>query len=245
MCSCTIAHRHYSTLYRTVNRWPINNAMRIDEIELSKIAKEPSGDLGIYKMGDYLEKRGLKVLGYGAEAVVAMPEHGKYVLKIFKKGSKYADFVRFAIQHQGNKHLPRFHRTVRDLPGTGFSYVTMGLLSPANEDDLTDEFLPELYGLIQLGMKNRIRAMQPWYSTTVNQALKARGIDPFSMASPAIFKKRCESKLGRSPDAGWMQAVDLIMKEAKKLGMDSLDIHPDNLMMDGSTLVLPDPFFDQ
>jgi hypothetical protein len=218
--------------------------MRIDEIELSKIAKEPSGELGIYKMGDYLERRGLKVLGYGAEAVVAMPEHGRYAIKIFKKGSKYGDFVRFAIQHQGNKHLPRFHRTVKDIPGTGFSYVTMGLLSPSNEDDLSDHFLPEMYGLIQLGIKNRIRAMQPWYATTINRALKDRGIDPFSMASGATFKKRCETKLGRASDQSWMQAVDLIMKEARKLGMESLDIHPDNLMMDGNTLVLPDPFFD-
>jgi len=218
--------------------------MRIDEIELSKIAKEPSDGMEIYRMGDYLEKRGLKVLGYGAEAVVAMPEHGRYAIKIFKKGSRYADFVRFAIQHQNNKHLPRFHRTVKDMPGTGFSYVAMGLLSPANEDDLADHFLPEMYGLIQLGIKHRIRAMQPWYATTINRALKDRGIDPFSAASGATLGKRSAAKLGRAPDQSWMQAVDLIMKEAKKLGMDSLDIHPDNLMMDGNTLVLPDPFFD-
>ena len=82
-----------------------------------------------------------EVLGSGIGGAVAQHPKKPYVLKLFTRDPGYKLFLKFIQENEGNRHLPRINRQIRQIPGTEYYYVRMERLTPIS--------LGELYGLYQ------------------------------------------------------------------------------------------------
>lgn len=241
--------------------------MKISELQLKKDIQQ------LKNPEDVLRKYGWKVIGIGMEAAVAEHPNKNYVLKLFEDDSNYKAFVRFALQHKGNPHVPVFFKgsetkelainerssvnipgIMSTIPGTDYSYVRMEKLAKITEKDLIAVYSPEMMVLYLDGIKQNTAGV----NFELGQAMRNKIIVRFRLmsqgksANTAFIRKLANdqslqdelwTKLGRRPDDAWFAIANDLLQLAKQLKTRGLDIHEDNVMLRGNTLVVTDPFY--
>ena len=144
---------------------------------------------------------------------------------------------------------PRLAGMVLELPGRK-SAVRMERLTPITKQLMLFRFRPELYVLYLEGINHEIHGL----TYELSMQLRKRLLSIFSVKTDqnGWLEEFAENrggwhelwnKLGRSPGENWIRTVIQLMDSAAKLGTPApLDIHEDNLMRRGETLVITDPF---
>jgi hypothetical protein len=242
--------------------------MKIDELQLKKDIQQ------LKNPEDVLRKYGWKVIGIGMEAAVAEHPNKNYVLKLFEDNSNYKTFVKFALNHKGNPHVPVFFRgsetkelskiderstisipgIMSTIPGTDYSYVRMEKLAKITEKDLINRYSPEMMVLYLNGIKHNTTGL----NHELRQAMRNKIIVRFKLmtasksANTAFIQDLANDqskqqelwvKMGRQPDDAWFNIADDLLQLSRQLKTRGLDIHEDNVMLRGNTLVITDPFY--
>jgi hypothetical protein len=220
--------------------------MKLSELQITKDIKgAEKPQFGLYgnPLRDIFQKHGWNVLGKGVDAAVADHPNKNVVLKMFVSTSKYKHFVDLVKDHP-NPHFPIFHKTIRELPGTKFSYVMMEKLDEIS--DFYNNYFPEICALMLSASKhgvdylNRTSDMMPtftpkrWFKNKIGV-----GVNDF-IAYPELVWNKIDK-----PDDAWFQACDLLFgafKEANMNLMSNIDFTPQNFMLRGDILVITDPF---
>ena len=189
-----------------------------------------------------LSRHGWKSLGTGAEAAVAEHPQKSYVLKIFNSESNYVHFVKFVQQHSANPHLPRFSRYVKQVPGTEFSYVRMEKLLKVTEAQLLDKYGSYLAEMMAMTEVTGMGMLGHGLDAKLHDQLGNWGYTPEDLLDPDQSQE-IYAKLGGEPPASWAQVLTDLTEYTEHTDVDSWDMHADNFMRRGSTLVIVDPFF--
>jgi hypothetical protein len=213
--------------------------MQLSEIELTKIFKKWSGNKVDGPVNIILDS-GWKLMGGGVEAAVAMHPNREYVLKLFPKDSNYRNFVEYAKQHRENPHLPRFSRYIKPVPGTDWSYVRMEELKEigagvfvAGKKMVNDHLAEALYiRYTELSLHVNMNSFLSMLDKRIKKWIKRIESGKIS------YEELCDALQITPADAYWKQAVHDIA--VTKMGQ-RIDLHPENIMLRGSTLVITDP----
>ncbi len=218
--------------------------MHITEItlkhELERAALDPWNRISLVKQ--VVEKHGWHILGTGAEAVVAEHPQKAYVLKIFDTDSRYEAFVEFVRYHATNPHLPKFSRYVKRVPGTEFSYVRMEKLRPTTPRTLANKYAPHIaYMIILSDVVHRNLV-----GDNVAEALKNRLVQLGYTVADLKRKDTQEEvleALGGWPPADWQEVVSELSEYSEEADTGNWDLHAENFLVRGNTLVIADPFY--
>ena len=178
-----------------------------------------------------LYNNGFRALGSGSFGTVWDNPNLPYVLKVFTDQDRaYIDWINTARQHSDNPHMPHFvsPRAMRIVPGV--MAVRMEKLTRINQ---------EAYNLIRpinALVENSIRTkLLP--SEIVKHLIDNR--DPGAAEpAPDTFYAYAQKYLDLVP------ALDIICQFIKKSGYRN-DLHDENIMMRGDTMVFTDPVFDR
>jgi hypothetical protein len=178
-----------------------------------------------------LKEKGWRILGTGVEAMVATHPNRPYVLKVFPTSSAYVHFVDYCRKNPNNPYLPKFSRYVRPIPGTVFSYVRMEQLSHFSKKGLVD-LNPELWCTLYHMFAIR-RDNISWNAghhipqlEDLPQRHGYRNVAQCAAAAPAL----------------WTSTIQGLLDVMTSHGLDTFDLHSDNVMLRGSQLVITDPF---
>ncbi len=189
-----------------------------------------------------VEKHGWHILGTGAEAVVAEHPQKAYVLKIFDTDSRYEAFVEFVKYHATNPHLPKFSRYVKKVPGTEFSYVRMEKLQPITPERLAHEHGAYIAYMIILSDVVHMNLV----GDDVAEALKNR-LAQLGHTVADLKRKNTQKlvfeKLGGWPPESWQDVVSELTEYSEEVDTGRWDLHADNFLVRGNTLVIADPFY--
>lgn len=208
--------------------------MKLKELELSKNIKNP-----VYGPNDILKKSGWKVLGDGMSGAVAENPNKNYVLKLFRNDPNYEVFLNVMANNQSNPHVPKISREVRKVPGSEYFYVRMEKLKKVTVPELFGHFAPEICYITVLAHQYDI----PMAESTENNVwgiLDRHKVDFDVLRNVDITEMF--KKLGRFPDKSWYDIVDIVLKNVDVTESSYLDIHDENFMKRGSTLVITDPY---
>lgn len=189
-----------------------------------------------------LTRHGWKSLGTGAEAAVAMHPQKAYVLKIFNSDSQYVHFVEFVQAHQSNPHLPRFSRYVRQVPGTEFSYVRMEKLHKVTQSQLLTTYAAYLADMMAMGQVAEFSMLSDDLDMRMEDNLMHMGYDIQDLLDPEQ-QDEIYQKLGGQPAHTWSQVLSDLADYSDHMDVASWDMHEDNFMRRGKTLVIVDPFY--
>ena len=205
--------------------------MKIQELEITKIVKR-TGD-----PQEILQQAGWQVLGYGVDGAVAKHPKKPYVLKLFVSKSAYVPFVHYVQTHQSNPHLPKFDRYVRKVPGTDLSYVRMEKLKPIPNEgfDLAKTHAGEILSLYSIAEDHNLADELDYYWLIDELGLRA-------LPKSQNLDKFYQEEGIEPPESSWVQAIsDLInISQSQHVGWD---LHLENMMLRGNTLVIIDPFY--
>lgn len=205
--------------------------MNLRELEISTKLSQ-IGHPASYKLHRIMSDHGWNILGTGMEATVAEKPGAPYVLKVFPATSKYVLFVQFCQQHAHNPHLPRFSRYVRPVPHTTFSYVRMEKLKPVQETMLMRSYAPYLCAVDHV-FRSEDRSPVFW-----NHAMSRWDLDELPEKRGYADLAACAQKA----PASWRQVVEQLVQLMQAQQMKQFDLHSNNMMLRGSTLVITDPF---
>jgi len=205
--------------------------MKLQELEITRTIQR------LRNPGEILSRAGWKVLGTGMEGAVAEHPSKPYVLKLFVSKSAYVTFVQYVQAHQSNPHLPRFNRYVRKVPGTRFSYVRMEKLKNVDEDRVIETHPGEVLALYVIA-----RVQGHWVDpSTTRQLLGHLGLSALPRFDQ--LEEVCREKNIQPPDREWLQAVSDLAETSRSQDL-GWDLHLNNVMLRGNTLVITDPFFN-
>jgi hypothetical protein len=127
--------------------------------------------------------------------------------------------------------------TGSEASGLPLWYVRMEKLTSLSEFELYSErYLPELWALHWTCRRRLIHCNVDMYNM-------ANLLNINSVAFAKLTDQEFYQKVGRTADPEWMQLVEDLITLAKKLGLRELDLHYNNFMQRGSTLVIIDPFW--
>lgn len=219
--------------------------MKIHEIKIStdlkKIDQDRTGGLGLKKV---LSSHGWKLLGYGVYGAAAEHPNKSYVLKIFVSDNEYVKFVEFAQQHQDNPDFPKFGRGIRNIPGTKFSYVRMERLHPIDLPTITDKYILEICLLWKYATQKDITPFPMLVQIEIENKATSLGftLDELSNDSDNKIEDILMDKFARAGIDTWILALHELLNESERIGIDFLDLHDENFMIRGETLVILDPF---
>ena len=185
-----------------------------------------------YKLHGILKDHGWNILGTGYEATVAEKPGAPYVLKIFPQVSKYVQFVQFCQQHADSEHLPRFSRYVRPVPHTRFSYVRMEKLKPVREAALLSTYAEYLCAVDQV-FRSEDRTPVFW-----NHAMSRWDLDELPEKQGYTDVAACAQQA--PPE--WSKLIEQLVKLMQAEHIKQFDLHSENMMLRGGTLVITDPF---
>jgi hypothetical protein len=205
--------------------------MIIQELEISHKLKSIHNPAS-YKLHNILTDHGWNILGSGFEATVAEKPGAPYVLKVFPANSKYIQFVKFCQAHSANPHVPRFSRYVRPVPHTTFSYVRMEKLKPVREATLMNSYAEYLCAVDQV-FRSKDRSPVFW-----NHAMSRWDLDELPEKQGYSDVATCAAQAPES----WTRLIEDLINLMQAQGMEQFDLHPDNMMLRGPTLVVTDPF---
>lgn len=205
--------------------------MQLHELEISRKLSHIHHPAS-YKLHAIMRDHGWRILGSGMEATVAEKPGAPYVLKVFPRNSKYALFVQFCQQHGSNPYLPRFSRYVRPVPHTTFSYVRMEKLKPVNERNLMTAYAEYMCAVDQVfRMEDRTPVF--W-----NHAMSRWDLDELPEKQGYTDVAHCAAQAPTE----WAHTIEALVQLMQSEGLQQFDLHPDNMMLRGSTLVITDPF---
>ena len=198
--------------------------MRIDELNLPKY-KESAAN--ILKKAGY--KRLTKNVGIEtAYALVFYKPGQKSVLKLFDNDDyAYLAFVEMARKHQDNPHFPKFSKGVVDIPGSSYYAVKTELLQEIHADvTLVLRFIkahltrnPPAYAKLVLSQKIHDRDA---LTEAINEFMV--GYAEWAKSNPKLVEA-CE-------------ILDQTFGDANGI---RFDLHHENIMMRGDTMVFIDP----
>lgn len=204
--------------------------MRLKELQLTKDLKDPKS----YPAG-ILQKYGWNVLGSGVNGSVAKHPNKNYVLKLFENDSSYIEFVKFILSYK-NIHLPKIGKGAKQLPGTDYFYVTMEELTPVSDGRLMSIYFPEIIYLVVQCSKNQM-GMNDILTDMVMDKLKHKYDSAYEIDLDQMF-----AELGEQPDNAWIELVDTIIDYGQSIGERYFDLHDENFMLRGNTLIINDPW---
>ena len=213
--------------------------MRLHELEITKLLKKTGRASALENQ---IEKFGWKLMGSGAEAVVAQHPTKPYVLKLFPTGSRYVHFVDYVQAHQNNPHLPKFGKYVRMLPVTHkhdvspgrWSYVRMEILKPISINEFMYDHVKEMCAVHMIVYQAKQDHNDLFWNSATNMShlldsAKEMGFDSIESC-------------GKAADENWKTAVTDLLKLMKQQNMSQFDLHYNNVMLRGDVLVIVDPF---
>jgi hypothetical protein len=209
----------------------------LSELELTTMLKGAKFPEDLRKI---FYKHGWKVIGYGAESMVANNPDHKHVIKIFYDGSAYTKFVEMVRQHQENKHFPKFGKYARKIPGTNWRYVGMEFLQPAGVDMARLYFNELAYALAMantMGLDGGTLLYILYAVPSFRKYIENRGV--YRRFNVDEYKKHWPL-----PDEQWQKAIELVYDIAESEGIKRLDMHMANFMQRGNTLVIADPLYN-
>lgn len=205
--------------------------MNLQELEISTKLSQ-IGHPASYKLHGIMRDHGWNILGTGMEATVAEKPGAPYVLKVFPKASRYAQFVQFCQQHGDNPHLPRFSRYVRPVPHTPFSYVRMEKLKPVRGAALLNTYAEYMCAVDQV-FRSEDRTPVFW-----NHAMSRWDLDELPEKQGYTDVAAC----AQQAPSTWIKLIERLVSLMQAQGIKQFDLHPDNMMLRGTTLVITDPF---
>ena len=174
-----------------------------------------------------LNRYGYKNIGgYSAFGRVFHKAGEKSVLKIFTKDDiAYRQFVSLAIQNKDNPHFPRFARKVIQIKGTQYDAVKTELLTSGNEKDM--RFIRDMFKIRnetdKMRMLNKLSLFAQKYNKTISNM-------------------RAEYTEWLDQNKQLVDAFDIIKSFIDKNKTSvQLDLHEQNMMMRGNTIVIIDP----
>jgi len=220
--------------------------MTLDEIALTKQVKHPIQD-----WRDIFEENGWHFLGQGGEGSVARHPRKPYVLKVFLNRSPYLQFLKWVESRPNDPHLPRFNRWARPVPGSRppRSYVRMEELTPVSETTLLSKFRSEIVYAWIVSRKHNTIISDYWDNTVsgaVGRHVRTAELETEIADHDLDWWQNVNNPLwqaiGSTPSLTWMRTIDSFFAwwSANRQGK-RVDIHDDNVMLRGSTLVLVDP----
>ena len=219
--------------------------MNLQELRITKDIKQS----GLDQLKLVIKNNGWKILGFGAEGIVAEHPNKKYVLKIYKNTSKYTKFVEYVQKNQNNPHLPKFSRFVKKVPGTRYNYIRMEKLTELID---IESYLPEFVYLYLVGMQSNCLALCANILLMVERFFEKNFFQylPNYTSNNNMFRKienadieKVMQSLYRQPDEEWKQVCVDLVKITLYFGKRRLDVGGNNVMLRGKTLVITDPFF--
>lgn len=218
--------------------------MHITEITLTHELKSATTKLDHARaLKKILTRHGWKSLGTGAEAAVAMHPQKAYVLKIFNSDSRYTQFVQFVQAHATNPHVPRFSRYVRQIPGTEFSYVRMEKLQKVTHAQLLNTYAAYLAEMLAQSQVMDLSMLSDKLAMDLeDNKLMALGYNAEDLLDPDQ-QDEIYSKLGGHPPPTWSQVLSDLGDYSEQVDVAGWDMHADNFMRRGKTLVIVDPFY--
>jgi hypothetical protein len=205
--------------------------MNLQELEISQ-KLQPIKHPASYKLHNIMRDHGWNILGTGFEATVAEKPGMPYVLKVFPRNSKYVQFVQFCQQNPHNPYLPRFSRYVRPVPHTTFAYVRMEKLKPVNERRLMNTYAEYMCAVDQV-FRSQDRSPVFW-----NHAMSRWDLDELPEKQGYADVASCAAEAPTT----WTHTIEALILLMQSEGMKQFDLHPDNMMLRGNTLVITDPF---
>lgn len=152
---------------------------------------------------DFLEQHGFKFIDRGSFGIVFERQGYPWVFKIFNKDPAYLHFLKYAMAHQGNPHMPKIKGVIKINDDT--YAVRMERLSP-----------------IPLGTEPAMSLVR-----------KIVGIDSYGDLSV--------------DDVAWIdQKFPGISEFLKNFPLENFeyDLHLQNFMQRGKTIVIVDPIYD-
>lgn len=216
--------------------------MRLNELELSQLLKNPH-DQNPDTVAIFLHRLGWKGLGSGVDATVFQHPHKPYALKVFYEYSQYQHFVRLVQHNSQNPHFPKFSRYIRPVPHTKMKYVRMELLKPVGTmDKLLHDFLPEVAFLCYQGFtRGRVPfSMYGYLASYMNKRYNIQG-DYLNQKFDPQYWQRVFAVVPQASDS-WKKACQLTINFLENIPDAELDLHEDNVMLRGTTLVITDPY---
>lgn len=215
--------------------------MQLSELQISKDLKylSPSITHHTAVLSSILEKHGWHLLGKGFEAAVAEHPEKSYVLKIFPSLSKYGDFVKFVQNHANNVHLPRFSRYVKQIPGTVYAYVRMEKLAAISKEKLTQDYAAYLVTLMQVDEQLNMTTLHYSLVSKLEEVLAQAGWDHTQLH---VDYDHLYELVGGEPPRDWQIMVHELAAYSKRAGHTHWDLHANNFLLRGNTLVIADPF---
>ena len=196
--------------------------MRINEIiNESETLDEITRPNKIHDAGHILKHAGYEKLGYGMFADVYAKPGADHVLKLFdRRDRSYPKFVNMVIQHPNN-HFPKFKGKIMKITDNYYA-IRMEMLSKFSTWMADNGGLDLLY-LLQNYIYGYAAHGAGFETSSERASSTVKQINDLEKTQPGI-KKACEF------------IADLI-----KSGDPGLDLHNENLMMRGNTIVFTDP----
>jgi len=206
---------------------------------------------------------GINVLGTGANAVALDLPGDRFVLKAWKQDPAYEAFIGFCQKYSGNgsQHLPRFvpPNMLRKLrknldeniigsaslsPTDRFHFVIVERLDQIPYGTMIEKWLPEMAYLAAMSALYITDGMEV-VRALANDRRTAAVISENKIRSPRDLSvpknwKLVEAALGGVP-VGWKTVIKSLSKLKSRIDT-GWDLHDQNIMLRGETLVINDPF---
>lgn len=230
--------------------------MNLHELKLSQDIQKPgTGYRASTDWEEIVKNHGWSFLGAGIEGTVAEHPKKSYVLKIFPTKSAYHHFLQFVQSHPDNPHLPKFSRYSKVIPHTKgqMSYVRMEKLRKVSQNNLLAGYMPELTYAWLVAEKNETILNWMFHDSVTYRLKRAMKVDVDELRKE--LAKQSVSKLladrdhklwqtvGGVPDETWASTVNNLFSIWKRnKNVMNLDLHDENFMLRGRTLVIIDPF---
>jgi hypothetical protein len=207
---------------------------------------------------------GISVLGTGANAIALDLPGGQFVLKAWKNDPSYETFVSFCQKYSGagKEHLPRFvpPASLRKLrkginedmvgsarlgPTSRFRFAIVERLSPIPHGTMLTEWLPESAYMAMVGGLYPIEANEMFRTLAEDprtaKIIASAGIKNHRDLTKPSNRRLIEEALGSIP-AGWKRVINALNRTRDSIGA-TWDLHDQNIMLRGNTLVISDPFY--
>jgi len=195
-----------------------SKSRRLDELYI------PSS---IEEAGEILKKYGYRRIGQDSYYGMVFHKKGeKSVLKLFtKQDHAYREFVSIAIRHRDNPHFPRFSRQVVQIKGTEYDAIKTELLSEGNKKEkaIVCHMFFIMHTIFAKGKYD--------FNSKLKSHVGAKTPEEYE----AFYKKWV------ADNPSLTEAFDIILFNFIDNEKARIDIHEDNLMMRGNTVVIIDP----
>lgn len=183
----------------------------------------------------FLDSGGYKKLGSGAYATVY--EKDGTAIKFWKTDGAYEAFIDFCLKNK-SEHLPKFLSKIKKIShpnGDKFSYIKMEKLSPVSPDT-------KVYGINAEYLSTRF---SDWFE---NGKKKISNASQISSAVALYMEEKVERRFKNLSDSDIDSIIgflEMALRVHLVADYDKVypDMHSENVMLRGNTLVITDPYF--